>query len=265
MKNLLLILVSLALFTGCDQGKNSSETTTVSEEELNKNPAAEGFNWERSNPQAIKIADDVMEAMGGRKNWDETRFISWNFFDVRKLWWDKWTGDVRVKYLRNDMEAMVNINTGKGRVVKDGEEMTNPDSLTLYLNRAKSAWINDSYWLVMPFKLKDSGVTLNYIDVDTTMDGRQAYLLDLKFEGVGDTPQNYYQVWVDTDSRLVSQWAFYREITQEEPNFVMPWKDYKDFGGIKLSGNRGERSLTEIQVHESLPDNFFQDFSTTNI
>ena len=265
MKRLSFYVLIACLAIACQPNKEQTDTTTSSEEALVENPAAEGFNIEQSDPAAIKIADDVMMAMGGRKNWDDTRYISWNFFGARKLYWDKQTGDVRIKYLREDMEAIVNINTDKGRVMRDGQEMTNADSLSKYLTRAKNVWINDSYWLVMPFKLKDSGVTLKYIDEDTTMDGRQAYLLDLNFEEVGVTPQNYYQVWVDSETKLVSQWAYYREASQAEPNFVMPWKDYGQFGKIKLSGNRGERQLTEIQVHESLPETFFSDFSPINI
>ena len=265
MYRLSFYLLIIILATSCQSNNEKTKTTLDNEVALVENPAADGFNIEQSDPVAIKIADDVMMAQGGRKNWDDTRFISWNFFGARKLYWDKHTGDVRVKYLREDMEAIVNINTEKGRVMKGGEELTHSDSLNKYLTRAKNVWINDSYWLVMPFKLKDSGVTLSYIDEDTTMDGRQAYLLDLKFEGVGVTPQNYYQVWVDSETKLVSQWAYYREATQEEPNFVMPWKDYKDFGKIKLSGDRGERQVTEIQVHDSLPETFFTGFSPISI
>jgi len=265
MKNLISCLLILIIVVACEPSKEKAETTSSEEVALVENPAAEGFDLENSDPAAIKIADDVVLASGGRKNWDDTRYLSWNFFGARKLYWDKLNGDVRIKYLKEDMEAIVNINTGKGRVTRDGEEMTNADSLDKYLTRAKNVWINDSYWLVMPFKLKDSGVTLTYIDVDTTMNGRQAYLLDLKFKDVGVTPQNYYQVWVDYETKLMSQWAYYREATQNEPNFVMPWADYKDFGKIKLSGNRGEREITEIQVHDTFPETFFTDFSPINI
>ena len=264
MKNFIIISTIFAI-AACSAKKEQQVDNSGEHVEVVENPAADGFNVDDSDFEAIKIADDVMSAMGGRKNWDDTRYLSWNFFDARKLYWDKQTGDVRIKYLRQDMEAIVNINSGEGRVMKDGQELVNADSLEKYLKRAKSVWINDSYWLVMPFKLKDSGVTLNYIDVDTTLDGKQAYLLSLKFDNVGDTPQNYYEVWVDTEEKLVSQWAYYREETQEEPNFVLPWAEYKEFGKIKLSGNRGERQLTEIQVHESFPETFFTDFSPINI
>ncbi len=44
------------------------------------NPAADGFDMAGSDPKAVEIADQVMQAMGGRKAWDNTHYISWNFF-----------------------------------------------------------------------------------------------------------------------------------------------------------------------------------------
>jgi len=264
MKNLLILLLPLAVaISGCSS--NNESNSSSDDQEFVENPPAEGFDVANSSPEAIKIADDVMNAMGGRKNWDNLRGISWNFFGSRKLYWDKWTGDVRIKYLREDREAIININTDEGRVMMNGEEITQPDSLKKYLRLAKGAWINDSYWLCMPFKLKDTGVTLAYIGSDTTQDGRDAYMLAMKFEDVGFTPENYYEIWVDTETKLVSQWAYYKEESQSDPNFIMPWAEYKDFNGVMLSGNRGERELTEIQNHDSFPETFFKDFSPISI
>jgi hypothetical protein len=53
------------------------------------NPAAEGFNESASDAKAIAIADEVMQAMGGRKAWDKTRYLSWKFFSFRQLTWDR--------------------------------------------------------------------------------------------------------------------------------------------------------------------------------
>ncbi len=49
------------------------------------NAPAEGFNAADSDTKAIAIAiaDEVMSTMGGRKNWDDTRYITWRFFGFR--------------------------------------------------------------------------------------------------------------------------------------------------------------------------------------
>ena len=147
-------------------------TVSFSQSKKSVNPPAPGFDAAGSDARAVQIADEVMAAMGGRKAWDNTHLLSWNFFGVRRLIWDKWTGNVRVDNLKNDQTVLLNVNNDKGRVFKDGAELTEPDSVAKYVKQGKAAWINDSYWLVMPFKLKDSGVTLKSVGDGTTEDGK---------------------------------------------------------------------------------------------
>ncbi len=218
------------------------------------NPAAPGFDMAGSDKRAIQVADEVMAAQGGRKAWDNTRHIAWTFLGFRRLHWDKWTGDVRVDNLKNDQSVVLNINTDKGRVFRNGKEETQPDSVARFVKAAKSAWINDSYWLLMPFKLKDSGVTLKDLGDAKTEAGQPADLLQMTFKNVGDTPNNRYQVWVDKTTHLVSQWAYYPKFTDEKPGFILPWTDYQTYGAIKLAGKRGPRELADIKVFDSLPE-----------
>lgn len=224
------------------------------------NPPAEGFDLAGSDPRAVRIADEVMAAQGGRKAWDNSHHIAWTFLGFRRLHWDKWTGDVRIDNLRNDQTILLNINTEKGRVFRNGKEETNPDSVAKYVKQGKGTWINDAYWLLMPFKLKDSGVTLNDLGEAKTEDGKPADLIQLTFKGVGNTPDNKYHVWVDKATRLVSQWAYYPKFTDEKPGFTLPWTDYQTYGQIKLSGKRGPRELSDIRVFTKLPKAIYTSF-----
>ena len=145
----------------------------------------------------------------------------------------------------------------KGKVKKGGEVYSHPDSLSKFVERGKSIWINDAYWLVMPYKLKDSGVSLKYVKEGKTYDEKSADILQLTFDGVGKTPQNKYWVYVDKDSRLVSQWDFYTNVTDEEPRFSTPWANYTKYENIMLSGDRGQRKLSDIAVPNNLPSTVF--------
>ena len=87
------------------------------------NPPAEGFNEAGSDPEAIEIADQVMEAMGGRQAWDTTRYITWNFFGNRTLLWDKQTGNVRIDSHRDSTIYLINIYDNTGKVMMKGTEM----------------------------------------------------------------------------------------------------------------------------------------------
>lgn len=262
MKNLPFysILIILYLVSAC---KGPSNKTAVVEDTTQvlityNNPPAEGFDVEGSHPIAILLADQVMNAMGGREKWNATDVIHWNFFGKRKLLWDKNNNWVRVDILESETVVVLNMNDHSGRAWISGKEVTDSTTLENLLSSAKDMWINDAYWLVMPFKLKDSGVTLSYIREDTSMNGEKSDVIGLTFENVGNTPQNAYEVWVSIDSRLVVQWAYFKNESDEEPVFILPWTDYKSYDGLLLSGERGEKDITEIAVFDEVPKGAFQ-------
>ena len=68
-----LIFIAGGLMVACSVPKESEKSTEKEEVVIDQNPAAEGFNLQESDPKAIELADACMEAMGGRKNWNNTR------------------------------------------------------------------------------------------------------------------------------------------------------------------------------------------------
>ena len=252
MKNLFLLALLPLLLLCCQNEQQSSAPYG--------NPSAEGFDVEKSDNQAISLADSVMTAMGGRENWDNTDYLVWNFFGSRKHYWNKKTGDVRIESVKDSTIYILNINTMEGQVKIGDQILTEPDSLKKLLINGKSMWINDAYWLVMPFKLKDSGVTLRYVGADTTQAGQPADKLQLTFKNIGDTPDNKYVVYVDKESKLVTQWDFYANYDDPAPRFTTPWTDYKKYGNILLASNRGRGELTEIAAPENLEEQLFKEF-----
>ena len=249
-----LIFLSVVLWS-CQPSKESAS------EDPTYNPPADGFNFAESDPAAMELADSIMMAMGGRKNWDATRYISWNFFGRRNLVWDKQGGRVRIESLPDSTIYLVNVNTLQGKVQVKGQELTEPDSLAKMLNRAKSIWINDSYWLVMPFKLKDSGVTLKYMGEDTLVNENYYNVLQLTFDKVGDTPQNKYDLYVDVKEKLIKYWSYYRDASQDSVSFTRPWDNYQRYGTILLSGDRSDGGGPKnVKVDQELPDSIFTEF-----
>jgi hypothetical protein len=215
-----------------------------------RNPPATGFNASGSDDRAMELADRTMEAMGGREAWDAVRVIGWTIFKRTHVW-DKGTGDYRL-----DADAtlvIMNINTRKGRVWEKGVEITDAPKRDEVLKEAHSIWINDSYWLLMPYKLKDTGVTLHYVGEQKTEDGRAADAIQLTFAGVGDTPDNKYLVWIDRESRLVTQWAYFEKASDATPKFIRPWTTWTPFDGIKIAMGRGKFDVTDVRVSTS-PD-----------
>ena len=227
------------------------------------NPPAPGFNAADSDARAIEIADQVMAAMGGRQAWDDTRYLTWNFFGRRRHLWDKLTGDVRVEGITRESEQpfliLMNIHTREGRAWLDGELLDDPEALAEMLDYGEAVWINDGYWIFMPYKLKDSGVTLRDLGERPMLDGRPADVLQLTFEEVGRTPENKYLVYVSRESGLVEQWDFFSEAANPEPRFQNPWANWQRYGAILLSDSRGEGGHTDIAVFTDLPPTIFTD------
>jgi hypothetical protein len=248
-----LILGSLAL----------SKAVAADSGQVAANPAASGFDHAGSDARAIEIADQVMNALGGRAAWDATRHLRWRFFGGRLHVWDKHTGNIRIEGKERDSDEsyiiLMNLTTKRGRAWRAGEEVSNADDLAAMLDRGEAIWINDSYWMFMPYKLKDSGVTLRHVGSETLGDGRQADVLELTFRDVGRTPDNKYHVYVSRDRHLVEQWDFFEKATDPEPQFTSPWTGWQRYGSIMLSGGRGDRGHSDIAVFTILPESVYQD------
>lgn len=231
-----------------------------SNENVSDNPAAEGFNLANSDPAAVELADSVMVAMGGWKNWRDTRYISWNFSGLRNLVWDKHDNRARIESLKDSITYVVDLEDLSGKVWMKEQSIDQPDSLKEMLQKAKRIWLNDSYWLVMPFKLKDTNVTLKYLGEDTLLNGDRCNLLQLTLEEGGDAPQNKYLVYVDLKDNLVKQWAYFSNATQDSANFLRPWDNYKRYGKILLSADRSDSvGPRNVSVAQTLNQKLFTD------
>jgi hypothetical protein len=135
------------------------------------------------------------------------------------------------------------------------------------LRRAYGRYINDTYWLLMPFKLKDPGAVLKYEGIqkinEVTYD-----VLRLSFaDSVGLTPRNIYRIFVDQPTRLVHRWEYFeKEGVEPSPAW---WEKWRVHGGIKLAEERvfenTNRKLlfTDIVVSREVNEEIFESPSTS--
>lgn len=227
-----------------------------------------GFAQPQGNvtPEARALAQDVMKALGGQQAWDNTRFIKFTFVGRRTHWWDKWTGRHRIEGQTQDGKRYVvleNINTKEGTAWVDGQKAEGEKAAELVKN-AYAAWINDTYWLLMPYKLLDPGVNLS-LDGQETIDGKTYDKLALSFGQVGLTPGDRYWAYINRDTKLMDRWAFILEsMPKEGPPSVWRWDGWTKHGNIMLAPNRqqvtgGDRKLdlSNIAVYDQLPDTVF--------
>ncbi len=214
------------------------------------------FNLAGSDAKAVALAEEVVQACGGRENWEKTRYVTWRLFNKRLQVWDKTTGNLRVESRRS--LVLMNLNTMTGRAWKLDDELTEPEELRRAIQYGYEAFINDSYWMFMPFKLKDPGVTLKYLGVQLAPDSSTAEVISVTFQGVGVTPNNKYHVFIDPRTKLVTYWKYFMDATDPAPRFSTPWRDYQKHGNILLASDRGQKKNTGLAVFEHMPASVFE-------
>lgn len=219
----------------------------------------------QSDDKAIAIAERVMEALGGEQAWKATRTIRFTFANARTHYWDKHAGRERLEGTTKEGETycvLLDLDTKAGDVYLNGKPAAGEEKKK-WLERGYAAWVNDTYWLVMPYKLHDPGVTLIY-DGEESLDGATYDKLKLTFENVGLTPGDTYWAYINRDTGLMDRWAYILESYEPDaPATHWVWYDWQEYGDIMLaSGRRNPESgrelpLSDIAVFGELPASVF--------
>ena len=170
---------------------------------------------------AASLADAVWKASGG-ENWPQVKTIDFTFVVEKE---GKTVASVEHHW---DVPAMTDRVKWKGRdvTVNLAEPGTTQDAKDAY-----ARWVNDSYWLLAPLKLKDKGCNLK-AEGTKEMDGAQREVLTLSFGDVGLTPKDQYHLYIDPETKLVTAWDY-----MPEPGKSMhaTWTDYQKSGGLNLA------------------------------
>ena len=194
--------------------------------------------------KADQVARELVTALGGESAWEKARQFRFDFVveregkraaEFRHLW-DRYTGDYRL--LGTDKSGApyavyFNVNTRDGVAFVNGKPVDNEEKKKL-LETAYGRFINDSYWLLAPWKVFDPGVQRAWDGEKTGPEGAVCDVLRLSFENVGLTPKDLYWLWITRDGRRMVQWQYVLGGAQEEPTTAL-WKDWRTFGGIALS------------------------------
>ena len=224
------------------------------------------------------LADRVEAALGGREAWEETRFLSFGFAGRRMHWWDRYTGRHRLEGTNREGQRYLVLHDvddrgAAGSAWLDGKAAEGA-TLAELLENAYAAWVNDTYWLLAPYKLRDPGVTLSHAGMET-VDGVEYEKLGLTFEGVGLTPGDRYWMYVHPETGLVDRWSYVLEgpanADGAPPPTMWEWRGWQETAtGILLapervqvggedrpSGGR-ELSLAPVATPAELPDAAFE-------
>jgi hypothetical protein len=104
------------------------------------------------------------------------------------------------------------------------------------LIKTDSGFINDKYWLLVPFQLVwDNRTTISESQIEVAPISKTSLnkiTLTYSNEG-GYTPGDAYDIYFGDDF-LIKEWI-YRNNNSETPTMVTTFENYQDFNGIKIA------------------------------
>lgn len=171
----------------------------------------------------LTIAEKIAKAHGF-DHWKNVHEIQFTFNVDRgdnhseRTWnWNPKTNDVR---LTTDKDT-INFNR------------KSLDSLSLKTDRA---FINDKFWMLVPFQLVwDEGTTISEsIKEVAPISKTELYKIILTYGNEGGyTPGDAYDIYYDKDY-MIREWVF-RQGNSVEPSMTTTFENYEDFNGIKIA------------------------------
>jgi len=227
---------------------------------------AEGENRD---PKAVEVAPTMMQAMGGEDAWNAVHFVRFDFkINAGKLkcdnahLWDRKDGRYRIERTGKhevDLFTIADYERDKsGSVYLNGEKLEGDEARKLLADAYRS-YINDTWWLCMPWKWMATGVNLKY--VGTEKRGPQTFdVVELTFGHVGLTPGDMYHAFVSQKSHLMTHWEY---TLHDGTKDSWDWQ-YGDFHGVKLATNHVDPkgatiNMGTVRVLDQVDDGFFTD------
>jgi hypothetical protein len=224
-------------------------------------------------PAAIDVESEpilraMVAAMGGQEAWDRLPCFRFDFVYIRdgkevsrtRHWWDKRTGRARVEATDDQgrhVATIFNLQDRRGLAFVDGIGEGDPKRVAELTQEGYERWVNDTYWVMMPFKLRDPGVRVRYARNEKTLE--TVYdVLELSFvAGTGLTSDDRYWLYVNRRTRMIDRWE-YVLTGQSPPPAGASWEAWSQVGPVKLSLQRrfqGRSSMLRFE-NVSTPASF---------
>lgn len=239
--------MAMVLLVGLLASGVQAEEATGTASQPSTQPAADRvFDASRSDPEALVLAEKVVTSHGGLEAWGALHYLVFTFrvekdgqvVAERKHYWDRAQGRHRVEGKTMDGKSFVvltDLARNRGSAYIAGERLKGEEAQK-YLENGYALWVNDTYWLAMPFKLKDPGVVLTKAPAERV--GEVSYdRFRISFDGVGLTPKDLYWIYVNPSTKRMEFWSFVLNGGSESPTLV-EWRDWRQVGGVMLSAEK---------------------------
>ncbi len=160
---------------------------------------------------AERLIDEVFSTLN-KPGYDSIRYIEFTFKGVHRYQWDREKEEVIVHWADQD----VKLNLGIG-----------VDNYNETEYQAYKYFVNDSFWLVAPFKARDEGVSATIVEV------KNARGLLLSYSSGGLTPGDSY-LWIVDKSGFPKAWKLW---TSNVPigGLMFSWENWTKLEGVYFS------------------------------
>jgi hypothetical protein len=201
--------------------------------------------------RSATVVAALEDGMGGRARWDAAAVVRFDWvverdgkeaIRVHHLW-DRAHGRYRADWRTRDgaeIRTAFDLATRKGVAWVNGAPAA-PAALDSLLEAGYGRFINDSYWFLMPWKLRDPGVRVEHAG-EESLDGAEYDILHVSFDQVGLTPGDHYWIWVNRKSRRMDRWAYFLQDMEGEPSRdqarAWKWTDWRESAGVWFACDR---------------------------
>ena len=203
--------------------------------------------------EALRIERRVEEALGGTEAWEAARFVDfvWAANQTtpdeerppleRRHVWDRVTGRYKLVMATPEGELTAlfdDIDIMEGNAWIDGVPVEDTLRLDSLLRRSRAAFVHDTYWLLLPFMLRDPGVTVQYLGATADESGKQWETLQLTFDSTMTARTGRSLVYVDPESFLIGWWEHFGEPDMTQTNTRTRWLEWEQRGPLLVSLDR---------------------------
>lgn len=198
---------------------------------------------DESGDKGQQLATDLWKASGG-ENWAKVKEVHFTFiveqegtalFSAQHIW-NVAAGTDEVKWKdKQGKDHRVTVNLAAPPSDDEGKA-------------GYARWVNDSYWLLAPLKIRDRGVKAE-AGGPKDLNGVTCETLRLGFDKVGLTPTDQYVFYIDPKTKLPRAWDY---IPASGEGMQATWEKFQNFGGLTLATEHNFKGktirLTDIRV-----------------
>ncbi len=199
-------------------------------------------------PEAEALADKMLAAID-KPAYDSLHYLQWTYRTGHHYLWDKSRNLVEVTHGKRRVLLQPELMTGLA--FDDGKPLDGKDKESAVQKDLTAFW-NDAFWLVAPFKVRDPGTRRATV---TNADGSKSLLVT--YGSGGRTPGDHYLWHLDANGRPTA-WQLWVKILPIG-GLRFGWDEWQRLGeGAWLSSTRSTKlkdlHVTDIKGGQQLAD-----------